>query len=274
MAKQYSLAQLTAMGCAPPELTYIAARAGYDYVSYRIIYMNLPGEPNYELAAPQNKEMLKQTKTALAATGVKLLDVEYFRILDDVDVKSYVPALEVAAELGCKQVLSCITSPQWNYAVDACAELCDLAKPYGLTINVEFLPFVPVSNLQQTVKFLREVNKDNSGVLLDTLHFHLSRVNLEELDDVPRAWFNVAHLCDAPAEIPDTREGQIQIARGARLYIGEGGIDIAGILNRIPEVPCSIELPNHARAKELGYAEHAARCIESARKYFAAHPRS
>ena len=46
----------------------IAARAGYDYVSLRPIYMGLPGEPNYELA--ENPQMLKQTKRALAATGV------------------------------------------------------------------------------------------------------------------------------------------------------------------------------------------------------------
>jgi hypothetical protein len=44
-------------------------------------------------------------------------------------------------------------------------------------------------------------------------------------------------------------------------------------LNRLPEMPCSIELPHLARVKELGYAEHAWRCLESARKYFATHPR-
>ena len=44
MAQQYSLAHLTVLGCAPPEMTYIAARAGYDYVSLRPIFMGLPGE--------------------------------------------------------------------------------------------------------------------------------------------------------------------------------------------------------------------------------------
>ena len=67
MAQEFSLAHLTVLGCAPPEMTYIAARAGYDYVSIRPIYMGLPGEPNYALA--ENREMLKQTKTALAPAG-------------------------------------------------------------------------------------------------------------------------------------------------------------------------------------------------------------
>ena len=44
MPYQYSLAHLTALGCPPPELAYVAARAGYDYISPRLIYMGLPGD--------------------------------------------------------------------------------------------------------------------------------------------------------------------------------------------------------------------------------------
>ena len=50
MSHEYSLAHLTVMGLAPPEMIYVAARAGYDYVSIRPIYMGLPGEPDYALA--------------------------------------------------------------------------------------------------------------------------------------------------------------------------------------------------------------------------------
>lgn len=45
--------------------------------------------------------------------------------------------------------------------------------------------------------------------------------------------------------------------REGRDYLGEGGIDVAGILNEIPVVPYSIELPNSVRVKELGYEGHA-----------------
>ena len=50
MEQQYSLAHLMLLGCAPPEMVYIAARAGYDFISPRMIYMGLPGETNYALA--------------------------------------------------------------------------------------------------------------------------------------------------------------------------------------------------------------------------------
>jgi sugar phosphate isomerase/epimerase len=91
------------------------------------------------------------------------------------------------------------------------------------------------------------------------------------LDALPREWFHFAHLCDAQLQIPTDRAEMIRIMREERLYPGEGGIDIAAILNRLPKMVYSIELPHLARAKELGYAEHAFRCLESAKAYFVAH---
>ena len=271
MTQQFSLAHLTALGCAPPELIYIAARAGYDFVSLRPIFMGLPNEPNYALA--ENKLMLRQTQKALAETGVKLLDIELARVYDGLDPKKYLPALEVAAELGGRHVLSSVWTPERNFAIDCFGELCDLAKQFGLTVNLEFVTFADIKNLREALDFLRAADRENCGVMVDTLHFHRSRVALEELDAVPREWFHFAHLCDGPPEIPTTREGLIHTARDERLYPGEGAIDIAAILNRIPEVPYSIELPHIARVKEFGYAEHAWRCLQTAKDYLSAHPR-
>jgi sugar phosphate isomerase/epimerase len=252
-------------------MTYIAARAGYDFVSYRIISMHLPNEPNYDLA--ENKEMLRQAKTALNGTGLKVHDIELARIQDGVDLKSYVPALETAAELGARQVITSIWTPERNYAIDRLAELCDLGKKVGLTMNLEFVTWANVTNLQEAIAVCRAVKRENCGLLIDTLHFNRSRVRLEELDAVPREWFHFAHVCDAPKEIPSTNEGLIHAGREERLYVGEGGIDVAAIVNRLPEVPYSLEIPNLARVKELGYAEHAWRCLQTAKRYFSAHPR-
>jgi sugar phosphate isomerase/epimerase len=268
---RFSLAHLTVLGCAPPEMTYIAARAGYDFVSYRMITMHLPGEPDYDLAA--NKEMLRQTKTALAVTGLKVHDIELARIQDGLDPNSYVPALETAAELGAHQIITSIWTPRRAYAIDSLTELCDLGKKVGLTINLEFVTWANVATLKEAIAVCRAVNRENCGVLIDVLHFNRSRTKLEELDGVPRRWFHFAHICDAPKEIPTTNEGLIRTGREERLYPGEGGIDIASIVNRLPEVPYSLEIPNLARAKELGYAEHAWRCLETAKKYFSAHSR-
>ena len=271
MAQEFSLAHLTVLGCPPPEMTYIAARAGYDYVSIRPIYMGLPGEPNYALA--ENREMLTQTKRALAATGVRVHDIELARIFEGVDPKSYLPAMEVAAELGARAVLSSIWSGERDYYIEKFAELCDLAKPLGLTVDLEYVPIAAVRNLAQAVDVLTTIQRSNAGLMIDMHHIHRAGDDPAELRTLPREWFHFAHLCDAPAEIPTERQEMIRILREARLYVGEGGIDVARILENIPPCVYSIELPNKVRHEEMGYAEHATRCLETLKAYLAAHPR-
>lgn len=270
--QEYSLAHLTVMGCAPPEMTYLAARAGYEYVSFRPIYMGLPGEPNYALA--EKPEMRRQTKRALASTGVRLHDIELARIYDGVDPKTYLPAFEVAAEFGARAVLSSIWTDDRALYLDKFAELCDLARPYGFTVDLECVPIASVRTLAGALDVLRSVKRENAGLMIDTHHFHRARDNPAELDQLPREWFHFAQICDAPAEIPTEREEMIRILREARLDLGSGGIDVAEILRHIPPVVYSIEQPNLARAKEMGYAEHAFRALEAARAYLAAHARS
>jgi sugar phosphate isomerase/epimerase len=265
MKNEFSLAHLTVLGCAPPEMAYIASMTGYDYISIRTITMKLPGEANYDLAS--NKTMLKQTKSALSSTGMKVHDIELARIHDGVDVKNYLPAMETAAELGAKSVLSSIWTPDRDFYIEKFAELCDLAKPLGLNVDLEFVTWADVNELKKAVDVLKTVNRDNSGLMVDTLHFHRSRVKLEELDGLPEKWFHFAHVCDGPVEIPETKEGLIHTGRDARFYPGECGIDIAAILNRMPKMVYSIELPHLERVKEFGYAEHARRCLQTTKDY-------
>lgn len=272
MASQFSLAYLTVPGCPPPEQTYIAGRAGYDFVSLRPIYMGLPGEPNFALA--ENRELLRQTKAALAETGIRLLDIELARIYDGVDPQRYLPAMEVAAELGGRHVLSSIWTSDRSFYIEKFAEVCDLAGQFGLTVELEFVPIASVNTLAGALDVLNAIKRDNAGLMIDIHHFHRAGNRPEELDAVPQEWFRFVHLCDAPAEIPADKDEMTRILREARLYPGEaGGIDVASIVNRIPEIPYSIELPNLQRMKQIGFAEHAYRCIEAAKKYLAAHPR-
>jgi sugar phosphate isomerase/epimerase len=273
MAIRFSLAHLTVLGCAPPEMTYIAARAGYDLVSFRIIMMGSSNEMAHSYVLAENKDMLRQTKTALADTGLEVHDIELARIFDGVDLKTYLPAFEIAAELGARHVICSIWTSDRTYAIEQFIGMCDLAKSFGLTVNLEFLTWTDVANLRDASEILRAANCDNAGILVDMLHFHRSRVKLEELDELPPEWFNFVHLCDASAEIPGSKEGLIHTAREERLYVGEGGIDVGAIVGRLPEIPYSIELPHLARARELGYAEHARRCLETAKAYFASSPR-
>jgi sugar phosphate isomerase/epimerase len=270
MTRQYSLAHLTVLECSPPEVVKIAYRTGYDFVSLRLMNMGVKGEHNHDLV--KNKQLLNETKAAFADTGIRLLDIELARIYENMDPKSYLPSFEIAAEIGGKHVLSSIWTDNLSYAVDKFGEVCDLAEQFDLTVDLEFVPIASIKNLAGALDILRQVNKSNAGLMIDTHHFHRSGDTLEDLLEVPSSLFRFLHLCDAPAKIPISQDEMVRIIRENRLYVGEGDIDVAGIVNSIPpDTPCSIEIPNTKRAKELGYEEFARRCLDTAKEYLSFH---
>ena len=170
-------------------------------------------------------------------------------------------------------MISSVWTIKRDFALDCFRELCDLARPLGLEIDLEFMLFSEVKTLAEAIKFLKAVGADNARLLLDTFHFHTSGGTAADLDAVPGDLFGFIHLCDGPMEVNPTKERITHTARSRRLYVGEGGIDIAGIVNRLPELVCSIELPNYIQAEIHGREGHILRCLESAKAYFAAHPR-
>ncbi|MDE2447876.1 MAG: hypothetical protein KGO22_02825, partial [Gammaproteobacteria bacterium] len=65
---------------------------------------------------------------------------------------------------------------------------------------------------------------------------------------------------------PEERELK-RVAREDRFFLGEGGIDVGGILDHLPRIPYSLELPNARLLAALGPVEFARRCLETARRY-------
>jgi sugar phosphate isomerase/epimerase len=271
MRNQFSLAHLTLISCSAPELAYIAARSGYDFVSLRLIPMGVPGE---FACLPQDKAMIRATRNALDATGIKVHDLELARILADQDPQTYLPALDVAAELGARHVISSAWTndrTDRNFVVERFAEICDLAAPFGLTVNLEFPTFSRVTNLHEAADIVRAADRPNGGILIDTIYAHFSRLDPSDLDALPREWFRFLHIADAPKGIPTSRDGMVHIARDERLYPGEGCIDFGALVDRLPPVSYSIELPNLKRVAELGFEGHARRCLEMARRCLDVH---
>ncbi len=264
----FSLSHLTLIGATPVELVYIAARVGYDAVSPRFIPIRVPGE---FLESPLDKAQVQAFQTALATTGIKVLDIELARITEDIDPCSFEPALEIGGEIGAKHmIMSAWTNSRddRDYLIDVYSQTCDLAMPYGLTVELEFPSFSRLRTLDEALDIVRASDRPNGGILVDTLYLHLSRVDLGELLHVPSELLHMIHISDCLPGIADTQVGMIQLARDARLYPGEGWIDFNGIIERMPPVNYSIELPNRTRLAELGYEEHARRCLEHAKNSF------
>lgn len=273
MSHPYALSYLTVPGVTPPEQTYIAARTGYDYVSYRLFHLGVAGEPDID---PTDPQVIRDTKRALADTGLKCFDIELMRIMRGLDPKDFVPAFEAGAELGAGQVICSAWTDVRNdrkFIVETFAEICDLAAPFGLTVNLEFPAFSRLTTLEEVMEVLERTGRRNQGMLVDTLYMHFNKAPLLALEKVPPEWINFLHICDAE-DLAFTREAMIETARDARLYPGEGAIDFWAVNYLFPDLPLSIELPHARRIAEFGTEQHARNCLEAARSVFDNDPAS
>jgi sugar phosphate isomerase/epimerase len=267
MRHEYSLAHLTVLALSPTRMIDAAARAGYNYVGLRLTRVT-PTEELYPLIT--DRALMKDTKARLAATGVRVWDVELARMGPDNDPESYVPLLEAAAELGARHVITQLPDPNRRRALDRFAKICDLAQPLGLGIDLEFMIWQDTPDLTEAAKVLRAVKQPNAGILVDTLHFDRSNSSIEDLKKLPGEWFRYAHICDAPREKPANLEGLLHQARAERMFPGDGGIDIRSILACLPpDILYALEIPGDTLAAQIGLEEYACRALRAAQKLLA-----
>ena len=265
MMREYSLAHLTALSLTPPEMVDVAARTGYRYVGLRINRVT-PTEVLYPLIT--DRTLMKETKAHLADTGVGVLDIECARMGPDTEPESYLSFLETGAELGAVHVLAQLPDPDFDRATDRFGRLCDLAKPLGLGVDLEFISWTETPDLNRAVDVLHAVDRPNAGILVDTLHFDRSNSSIAQLRQLPPEWFRYAQVCDAPKEKPTTKEELLYEGRSERLFPGDGGIDVRGILSCLSQdIPYSLEIPGDSLAAKVGLEEYARRALQSSREH-------
>ncbi len=265
MKHDYSLAHLTVLSLTPPQVVDVAARTGYRYVGLRMTRVT-PDEVLYDLA--RDASLMKETKARLADTGVTVHDGELFRMDPALEPESFIPELEATAELGAQHVIAQLPDPDRERKTARFAKLCDLAKPLGIFVSLEFPHWTETGNLAEATRVVRAVNRSNAGILVDMLHFGRSDSSADELAKLPREWFRFAHVCDAAREVPPTMAGIIHTARDERQFPGEGGIDVRGILAALPQdIPYALEIPRAALTRAVGPKEVARLAIRVARSH-------
>lgn len=279
MARKFSLAYLTIPGTNPMDQIRIAKETGYDFVSLRTIPMHLPGEPEFLL--DKDPALFEAVKNALKEYDMPVMDIELARVRKDLDIEEYKPAFEAAAKLGATDVLGSVWTRDKVWYTETAGKIADYAKQFGLKYNIEFLPWAGVRNLQDDITLIDTLARDNVYIMVDTLHAGRAGVTAAELARTPAKYFNFIHLCDGPAgkDTDDPKDCvlnnikddlMLYTAREARYYVGEGDIDIAGMIKAMPNIPLSIELPNLKEMEVRGAKGHAQRCLETAKAYFAA----
>ncbi len=264
MPRSYSLAYLTALDLMPPDMIRLAAKLGYNAVGIRILPV-APGADHAPLL--ENPELLRETKAAIAETGVGIFDVEIVRIGETFDVKNYAQFLDTIGSLNARAILVAGDDPDESRLTASFAKFCEAAQPYNITADLEPMPWTMVPNVPTASRIVQNAARNNGGVLVDALHFARSKSTLDDVRAIPRHHLNYAQICDAPAEIPATNEGLMYTARSARLLPGDGGIELRALFAALPnDIPISIEIPHIEWRAKVGTEEWARRAIAAAKR--------
>lgn len=263
MGHRYSLAFLTTFELGPVEAIRVAAGTGYDLVGLRLLPA-APTEPDYALLSDDG--LLAEAAAALADTGIAVADIEIARLKPETDVASFTRFFERGQRLGARNVLVAGDDPDEARLTDSFGGLARLAAGFGLTVDLEFMPWTRVPNLAAARRIVEAAGEPNGGVLIDALHFDRSDTTLADVRALPRERINYVQFCDGPRDYDRSDAGLIEVARRARLMPGEGGIDLAGLARAIPDdAVISVEIPNHALAERLTAKERAALALKATR---------
>lgn len=255
-----SLAHLTALDVAPPDLFDLAAATGYQRVGIRVLPA-APGAVAYPLAPVAVPAWRARARDA----GVGIHDVEFIPLTPDVQVQAHAATLELAAELGAKRLNVSGDDEDFARLLDRFGAMCDLAAQFGLVVDLEFMRFRIVANLSQAVALVTQAGRANGKVLLDLLHFHRSGGFADQLAATPGDLFGSVQLCDARLVDPGDA-GIVAEAREGRLLPGEGELPLLGYLNALPsDIPMSVEVPTAATHPSWSARERAQRASSAAR---------
>ena len=80
------------------------------------------------------------------------------------------------------------------------AALCDRAGGFGAQVQLEFMPFTVVGDVQSAWSVVHGAGRDNGGVVVDTWHFFRGNPDLAALEAVPGDRVFAVQVADADAE--------------------------------------------------------------------------
>ena len=178
MARSYSMAYLTANGLDPVAATHLAARLGFDSISYRLLPAG-PGDAPPPILTDDG--LFRQVKAALAETGLTMSDAEMIRLGPDTELGAFKPFLERIEALGARHILVAGDDPDRARITDSYARLCRLVWEHGLTADLEFMPWTAVRTIADARALVEAADHPAAAILFDTLHFDRCGSTLDEI---------------------------------------------------------------------------------------------
>lgn len=264
--RNFSLAFLTLQDVSPIEAIEIAHQVGSSHVGLRLLPA-IPGEFIYPLVT--DKGLRSEVKQALQDNDVKLGDVELIRLKPDTNITDFDDFFSCAQDLGVQNVTVVSDDPSLERFTSTFAALCKRAKPYGLCMNLEPIPWTKLNSYHDVCKVINDISHSNAGVLIDTYHFDRLNTSFDIFNDINPALMQVFQVSDAPKQFKSDNNYIRNEARTARLIPGDGQLPLTEFIPYIPESTIiSIEVPNQKMIEEYSPLRRAEMAIHATKKLF------
>ena len=260
-----SLSYYTAPELSPLKMIEFAHLLNCQHIGLRLL-SNQPG--TNEMPLLYDKEFRKNIKYALSDFGITPLDANTLRIIPKTNVYEFLPFFDAAYELGAKHVLTTIDDQDQNRLSDNLNMFSELAIERNLTIDIEFVPWLSIANIEDASNAIKNSRCNNIGIAIDALHFHRSNSSINYLENLNPSLFRYFQICDAPIlRTPPSNQELIYEATKNRLLPGDGEIDLVNIINKLPNnIPFAIEIPQKIE-DNIDTFNHLKKIINSVKKF-------
>lgn len=250
--RKLSLAHLSLIASAPAALVRIAGDAGFDLVDLRLSPAT-PSDASY--TSYERFTLCRQLIPHLRDADLRVWDVEIIRLNDRTDPHDHLPLMEAAALLGASRMKLVCDSDDHARAAQQLARLCELAVPFSLTLDLEYMVFSGVRSLAAAQHLVAAAAQPNLKILVDALHWMRAGDTAASLHGMERLGY--VQLCDGPLQAPTGRDALIQEARTDRLAPGDGEFPLDTLLAAMPpNCVASLEVPLPPGHDPLTHARH------------------
>ena len=252
---------------APLEVVEAAARAGFGAAGLRVSGRN-PGDPWPSVdSRPGALGALAQRAREL---GVRISSISGYYLSVRTGPEHLLANVEAARRVGAPLIAQGCFEPDLDRAASLLHGYARAAADAGLRIALEFMPMSSLRTIADAQRLIADSRARNVGLLVDALHLVRSGARPADLGRVDPGSFYLAQLCDAPAE----RAAGVSLfdeAMSGRLYVGDGGLDLAGLVDALPAaLELELETPVTADA-DLPGPERARKAAAKAQAFFDRH---
>lgn len=259
-----SLHHLTMSAAHPLELVDAAAAGGFDHCGMR---MAAPTAPELVADVAGDEQLIRSLERRLDDTGVRLLDIETFRLTPDADLDAMAAALDAGHRLGARYAVASGPDPDRARLTDHLARLCEKAAALDMSVAFEFHSCYAIDTVDRALELIAGCGADNVVLLVDLLHLARTGGGPEDIARVENRLLHYTQICDAVRDGPASVEDRRAEARTDRRLLGDGELPLASLLGAFPPgIPFSVETPT-LRLRGLPFTEQARIVGDTTRRY-------